>query len=76
LEELVAPVPPPQAASEKASATATGTVVSHFRAEFFITRSLSLQVPGIDKDDGRVSGARGALARARTSGIAELYPRN
>src|SRR4051794_8472161 len=50
---LVASVPPPQAAREKASATATGTVVSHFRADFFIKHSLSLQVPSPTERRGR-----------------------
>src|SRR5512141_943065 len=38
--------PPPQAASETATAIATGTVVSHFKALDFITQTLSSEVRG------------------------------
>src|SRR6478609_1123204 len=36
--------PPPQAARETATAMATGTVVSHFKALLFITQSLSSEI--------------------------------
>src|SRR6478736_10502280 len=47
--------PPPHAARETASVTATGTVVSHFKALLFITQSLSSEFSGTRGDP---SGSR------------------
>src|SRR6478752_3794751 len=47
--------PPPHAARETATAMATGTVVSHFKALLFITQSLSSEFRG---SRGGPSGSR------------------